>query len=61
VTVGLGLCQALRFYVPALPVHTPFGYVLLALAVSLVVGVASGLLPARKASSLDPVVALTAE
>jgi putative ABC transport system permease protein len=61
VTVGLGLCQALRFYVPALPVHTPFGYVLLALAVSLVVGVVSGLLPARKASSLDPVVALTAE
>jgi putative ABC transport system permease protein len=61
VTVGLGLCQALRFYVPALPVHTLFGYVLLALAVSLVVGVVSGLLPARKASSLDPVVALTAE
>jgi ABC-type antimicrobial peptide transport system permease subunit len=36
-------------------------FVLLALVVSLVVGLASGLLPARKAASLDPVVALSEE
>ncbi len=58
---GLGLSQLLHLYVPALPVQTPVEYVLLALAVSLVVGLASGLLPAHKASTLDPVVALVAE
>ncbi len=61
VLTGLGTCQVLRIYVPALPVHTPFPYVLLALAVSLAVGVASGLVPARKAASLNPVEALAAE
>ena len=61
VATGLGVAQALHLYVPALPVETPVEYVFLALAVSLVVGFASGLLPARKAASLDPVVALAAE
>ena len=42
---------------PALPVRTPVEYVFLAFAVSLLVGLASGLLPARKASAVDPVVA----
>lgn len=59
--IGLGLARLLHLYVPALPVETPMGYVFLALAVSLMVGIASGLLPARKAASLDPVVALAAE
>lgn len=59
--VGIGLAQLLHLYVPALPVKTPVEYVILALTVSLFVGVVSGLLPARRASSLDPVVALTAE
>jgi len=61
VALGLSVAQALHLYVPALPVETPVEYVFLALAVSLVVGFASGLLPARKAASLDPVVALAAE
>jgi putative ABC transport system permease protein len=61
VTVGLGLAEALRLFVPGLPVRTPVGYVFLALTVSLIVGLISGLLPARRASRLDPVVALTAE
>lgn len=53
--------QTLHLYVPALPVHTPMMYVALALNVSLGVGLASGLMPARRAAALDPVVALTAE
>jgi putative ABC transport system permease protein len=61
VALGLVVAHILHLYVPALPVQTPMEYVFLALAVSLVVGLASGLLPARKASSLDPVMALAAE
>ncbi len=61
VGLGLGVAGLLHLYVPALPVHTPIEYVFLALLVSLVVGIASGLLPARRASTLDPVVALAAE
>jgi ABC-type antimicrobial peptide transport system permease subunit len=53
--------QTLHLYVPALPVHTPMVYVALALIVSLGVGLASGLMPARRAAALDPVVALTVE
>ncbi len=59
--LGLGVAHLLHLYVPALPVQTPLEYVFLALAVSLVVGLASGLLPAHKAATLDPVVALAAD
>jgi putative ABC transport system permease protein len=58
---GMGLARVIHLLIPALPVHTPLGFVLLALAVSLVVGLASGILPARRAAALDPVVALGAE
>jgi len=58
---GIGIAQLLRLAVPGLPVHTPFLYVLLAIGVSLAVGLLSGILPARRAASLDPVEALAAE
>jgi putative ABC transport system permease protein len=58
---GMGLARLIHLFIPALPVHTPLGFVLLALAVSLVVGLASGILPARRAAALDPVVALGTE
>lgn len=58
---GIGTAQLLHLYVPALPVQTPPEYVLLALGISFLVGIASGLMPARRASALDPIVALAAE
>ena len=59
--LGLGLDVLLGWLVPGLPVEAPPLYVALALAVSIVVGVSAGVLPARRAASLDPVEALRAE
>lgn len=61
VAAGLGIIEALRLIVPGLPISTPPEYVLAALGLSFAVGMLSGLLPARRAASLDPIEALRAE
>lgn len=58
---GFAVAGALRLALPGLPVRTPPEYVVAALLVSFAVGLVSGILPARRAARLDPVVALAAE
>jgi putative ABC transport system permease protein len=58
---GLGVCALVRQAVPGLPVETPRVFLVAAVVVSLVTGIASGVLPARRAAGLDPVEALRTE
>jgi putative ABC transport system permease protein len=58
---GLAVCGLLTLFVPGLPVATPLRFVAAALGVSLATGLASGVLPARRAAALDPIEALRAE
>jgi len=58
---GIGIGKLLASLVPGLPFRTPPLYVVAAMAVSLAVGLLSGVLPARRAASLDPIESLRAE
>lgn len=61
VGAGLGICALLRAAIPGLPIHTPIEFLIAAVAISLLTGLLSGVLPARRAARLDPVEALRAE
>jgi len=61
IAAGIGIARLLQLAVPRLPVSTPVLYVFAALGLSFVVGLLSGVLPARRAAGLDPVEALRAE
>ena len=60
-SLGIGIAQLLTFAVPALPVNTPWLFVVLAETVAVVIGLAAGVFPATRAARLDPVEALRTE
>lgn len=59
--IGISGASLLHFFIPALPVHTPVRYVLAAEFLAAVIGLLSGVFPARRAALLDPVQALRSE
>ncbi len=59
--LGVGGAQLLTLALPALPVHTPWSYVLTAEMVAILIGFAAGVLPAQRAAAMDPVEALRTE
>ena len=58
---GFGIMALVRAAVPGLPMSTPIEAVGAALLMSLLVGVISGVAPARRAADLDPIEALREE
>ena len=56
--LGWGVALLLELAIPALPVHTPWAYAVLAELVAVTVGLAAGVMPARRAAQLDPLEAL---
>ncbi|HMM55475.1 MAG TPA: ABC transporter permease [Candidatus Desulfobacillus sp.] len=59
--LGWGIAALLGLAFPALPVHTPWRYAVLAELVAVAVGLAAGAAPARRAAGLDPLEALRSE
>jgi putative ABC transport system permease protein len=59
--IGVGIAQGLHLLFPALPVHTPWLYAVLAELTAVTIGLAAGVVPALRAARLDPVEALHAE
>ncbi|MEZ5613681.1 MAG: ABC transporter permease [Rhodocyclaceae bacterium] len=59
--LGWTVAVLLGLTFPALPVHTPWIYAVLAEGVAIGVGLAAGVAPARHAAALDPLEALRSE
>jgi len=59
--MGVGIAWLLHAAIPALPVHTPLLYVMLAEILAVSIGLIAGVMPAQRASRMDPIEALRTE
>ena len=59
--LGVGLAQFIHLILPTFPVKTPWSFAIGALLISVIIGLLTGVLPARNASRLDPIDALRTE
>ena len=58
---GWGIAELIHLLVPAIPAHTPWHFVLMAELLAIVIGIIAGVMPARRAATMNPVDALRAE
>ncbi|MGD2119666.1 MAG: ABC transporter permease [Chromatiales bacterium] len=58
---GWLIANGLHLLLPALPVHTPWHFIVLAELLAVLIGVFAGVFPARNAAHMNPVDALRAE
>ncbi|HSL40000.1 MAG TPA: ABC transporter permease, partial [Desulforhopalus sp.] len=58
---GTAIAWSINAFVPLLPVHTPWNFVLFAELLAMASGVVAGILPALQAAGLSPVAALRSE
>lgn len=61
VLLGITIVRILDAALPALPVELAWAYIVAAFMVSLLIGIAAGVVPAMKAARLEPLEALRAE
>lgn len=59
--LAVSIAQLIHFVTPAIPVHTPWHFVVMAEALAIVVGLLAGVMPARHAARMNPVDALRTE
>ncbi len=59
--IGLLCALLIQTFVPLLPVHTPWSFVISAELLALFIGIIASILPARQAALLDPLEALRSE
>lgn len=61
VILGVATVQAIKLFLPGLPVHLAWPYISGALLLSMLIGLAAGIVPAMQAARLNPLEALRAE
>jgi putative ABC transport system permease protein len=61
IVAGLGLVRAIAVFLPSFPVRPAWGYIAVALALSLIIGLGAGIAPALRAARLPPLEALRTE
>lgn len=59
--MGMGMAQFLHLLMPSLPVEVPVFFSVLAESTAVFIGLAAGVMPARRAAMMDPVEALRTE
>lgn len=61
VALGVALVELAGLLLPALPLQLAWSYIAAALLISLLIGIAAGVVPAMRAASMNPLLALRAE